>query len=164
MKGSELKWDSLKIRKLLRAVSGLHDDELIKHNEDPIHLRNLFYSFFSQKYEMIKEPAIELKQQIKFENYLVFNLCKSSRVYIDGWTDPEDTEEYLLIGETKEGQFIAKKIEFIMSGQYDISGRWSIFKEQKADFVHLTILYHQIIIEICEKWGYDRIVQWIRNY
>lgn len=165
---SELKWDSEKIRKHLRAVSGLYDTQLRKNNMDPNKMRHLFHSFFTKKYEILK-PNVKLKNELKlieneYKNYVLYDLKKTTIEYIDGWTDPHEEEIYLFIGEKLDGDFVIRDIVHdITSAVYHIEdvSNWWIHSETKADFVDIT--FKGLIIDICEHWSFEKVLKYMRS-
>lgn len=169
---SFLKWDSVKIRRHLGAVSGCYDKELKQSGFDPQKMRERFYDFFHRKYEKIT-PTSEMNEALyesnviqKCKDYLVFDLSKSCIEYVDGFTEDYKHDYYFLIGEKNDGNFITCEIDYsIITGYiYNpelIGGSWSVSKVQDANFVDITKDYHKMIIDICEKWEYERILKCI---
>ena len=40
---------------------------------------------------------------------------------------------------------------------------FDVTNRQNADFIDITLRYGPTIIDTCEKWGYDRIIKWIKD-
>ena len=167
---SDLKWDSLKLRQHLRAMSCCYDDTLKKNGLDPTLLRSRFNMFFNKKYKPMNNIISGMKMALEldeYKNYLIFDLDRSYIEKIDGWTDGYNHDCYLFIGETKSGDFVSIDFEFESSELYGTQlndGEWLVKNKKPADFIDLTLKYQQIIISICTHWGYEPILQWIKKF
>jgi len=165
---SELKWDSQKIYNHLRAVSGLFESQLIKEGLDPNKMRNMFYQFFSREYETI-EPNSGLQKELKlieaeYKTYVVYDLQEQKNIPVDGWTNDQIEIYYLFVGEKLNGELVTRNIiqsytDVCCPKEFqDEMISWSIECNKKANFVNMTLDYHLMIIEICGKWGYQKIL------
>ena len=162
---SDLKWDSEKIRKHLRAVSGLYDIQLKKNGLDPNKMRHAFHTLFSRKYAKLrpnKDLKIELKQiEAKYKKYVIYDLCKTTRQHIDGWTNDEQNEYFLFVGEKLNGDFITRNVTRSMTVGMCVpvtDGRWNICDEMKPDFVDITLRFQHLIVDLCEHWTFELIL------
>jgi len=45
----------------------------------------------------------------------------------------------------------------------DLEGEWHTINHHDADFIDLTLAYHRVIIDVCERWGYERILKCIKG-
>jgi hypothetical protein len=171
---SELKWDSERIRKHLRAICGLFDPQLIKNGLDPNRMRNMFYQFFTREYKKLKPSSILTKVlypiEGEYKEYVVYNLQKRKCIHIDGWTDDNIEVYYLFVGEKLNGDLVTRNVtksytDMIGANQEitDSLTSWDIGCEEKANFVNITLDYHHMIVDICDTWGYEKVLAHMRS-
>ncbi len=180
----EEKWDSLKLRRHLRALSGLHDEQLKSNNLNPDALRKNFYKYSVQCYDCL-EPnhaahSSLSKEMRDCQSYMIVDIHDFDEAHDLDDTDDERFDEYdkwqangyridnyLFIGKRKNGEFFTCRIK--EKNRIDCASSLLYFEdsdivdEQKANFVDITAKYGLLIVDICEKWGYDTIVKWIKD-
>lgn len=173
MPGPGFKLDSEKLRQYLGAVSGLYGAELRKRNLNPMKLIDQFYNFFQKEYSVII-PSRELYERLeKYRNeskdFMIFDLYKSHQEWHEGWIYGTHSDYYLFIGEKKNGEFFAVNVEYAISTDsmgnpiQGTDGQWNAINQQDVNFINLTLDYHRMIIDVCKKWGYERIIKYIKD-
>jgi hypothetical protein len=169
-----MKLDSLKLRQHLRAISGCGDDGLKQNGLDPENLRKNFFVFFNKSYEEYSPQPDALKKMLseelkdEYKSYKIYDLSRSYDQYIDRWTDGYCNDCYFFVGETQNCEFVTCDIEYETSTNPTVnrvleSGSWHIRSKQKANFIDVTVKYHQLIVSICDSWGYKTVVDWIKT-
>ncbi len=171
---SALHWSSENLRKHLRAVSGMYDANLQKNGMDPNKMRHTFYTFFNKNYDTLT-PNTNLQKYLKaieleYKNYVIYDICKSTLTTIEGWTDSEKEDYFLLIGKNNNDEFITRDIIKTMTVGLNIpddvskvTEQWTISSAKKADFVDITLKYHHITVCICQNWSYTQVLRHMRS-
>ena len=163
------KLDSLTLRRYLRALSNQCDEDLKKNGLNPEELRRSFYVRHNQRYELVPENhCTQCAVHPECDKYIIVDIKDVDEEYDsddDYREGGERIEKYLFIGEKKDGEFITCILEYripIHHHRFEI-GDWEIKDLRKADFISITASYGYLILDICDKWGFDSTIKWIKE-
>jgi len=161
--------NSLQLRRCLRAISGTHDDELKHNNLNPNALRTQFY-VNRHGYEKPVDAKHEAHAAVPQDHqlYLLFalgNVGCSCVCLLDDMSMECDHHEFLLVTK-KQTQFQTAIVtgKNLNSRFYELSldVEYSLSDLQPANFVDIANKYGFMIQTICDYFGYDNIIAWIR--
>ena len=171
-----LKLDSKLLRLLLGALSFEYDKQLIKKGENPTDLRKVFFERFHRNFSILDDKYLsekiteELTKEIKRTDldFLIFDsVYEGSETYSCKSCGCEWICHLLIWKEEDIYKSCYVKIskETHMGMEIDETGDGFITIEdiKNANFIDITLEYEQIIRTICEKWGYNNIISYIKN-
>lgn len=171
---SYLKWTSKRLRRHLGAVSYEHDKDLQQLGLNPEKMRSNFYEFFTKKSVEISIPdelLNELSESKIPDGVIVFDVdaggCETHSCGSCGL----EWDDYLLVwkdGDTFYTAYAEKSSSTHMGMSLndmfqEENHDWNIKKIQKADFVEITLEHHLVIKNICETFGYDKVIQFMKD-
>lgn len=157
--------------KMLGAVSYQFEMDFKKKELDPEHFRKLFYNIYHRD---VNEVETSIVSDVEFPEcdgeMMMFDTDTSGGYTQDCGSCGREWDIYLLFWE-KDGTFftcIVKKVQYTHMGMslggYDEDNHhWEMECEKNANFIDLTVEYHKIVKQICEKFGYGKIIKYIKK-
>jgi hypothetical protein len=96
---------------------------------------------------------------------MIFDLCESHEDYELDEDYGYQYDKFLLIGLDKNRNFVSAFIQCkkLVHHFYKLNTdeNWDMINKEFANFVFIT--QQHFVVDICEKFGYDFIVKWIRD-
>lgn len=167
MSGMFLSLTNQLLHRSLGAVSGLYDVQLIKSGEDPNKLRNAFYEFYTRRSEVVSIGI----QGIEYDS-ITFQ-TGASIASVPGWTGHDEITHYITIYQNSSGEFYqVMSDDSVFVCDYESDDDIDVHipnptliqsTRKKANFIEITQLYQLAIIDICEYFGWDVIIEYIQS-
>lgn len=181
-------WDSQTFRQHLGAVSLKYDDVLKSKGMDPEKMREHFFRCFGRynehlPYGTLVPPDHPVHRTVgAYKDYVIIETNDSDVIYDEGQDLDDhyiehsgvDINRYFCVSLVENNgvdEFVSHIIEHKKEfpTRYGFAGveinneDWTIEDEQKANFIDIAMKYDCLIIDVCKKWGYDRVIKWIKD-